>query len=98
MGFFLIWNSNSLRPTAEGNNKGDYLCRKLKELNSVDLVCVAETHLADNCENQRGAWYAQAVDRAVIRKLEKIKILQGFKKSCNKVKGKFAMSNTRNVS
>ena len=35
--------------------------------------------------------------RSMIRKLEKIKTLQGFKKSCNKVKGKFAMVNTRNV-
>ena len=31
-------------------------------------------------ENQSGAWCAEAVDRAVIRKLEKIKTLQGFKK------------------
>ena len=31
-------------------------------------------------KNQSGAWYAEAVDRAVIRKLEKIKTLQGFKK------------------
>ena len=30
-------------------------------------------------KNQSGAWYAEAVDRAVIRKLEKIKTLQGFK-------------------
>ena len=31
--------------------------------------------------NQSGAWYAEAVDRAVIKKLEKIKTLQGFKNS-----------------
>ena len=31
-------------------------------------------------QNQSGAWYAEAVDRAVIRKLENIKALQGFKK------------------
>ena len=31
-------------------------------------------------KNQSGAWYAEAVDRAVIRKLEKIKTLLGFKK------------------
>ena len=31
-------------------------------------------------KNQGGAWYAEAVDCAVIRKLEKIKTLQGFKK------------------
>ena len=53
MGSFLIWNSDSLRPTAEGNNKGDYLCRKPKELNSVDLVCVVETHLTDSCQNDK---------------------------------------------
>ena len=47
--------------------------------------------------NQSSAWYAEAVDQAVIRKLVKIKTLQGLKKSCNKVKGKFAMGNTRNV-
>ena len=47
--------------------------------------------------NQSSAWYAEAVDRAVIRKLEKIRTLQGLKKSCNKVKEKFAMGNTRNV-
>ena len=34
----------------------------------------------DHSENQSGAWYAEAIDRAVIRKLEKIKTLQGFKK------------------
>ena len=38
-------------PTAEGNNKGDYLCSKLKDLNDPEPVCVAETHLTDNCEN-----------------------------------------------
>ena len=32
-------------------------------------------------ENQSGAWHAEAVDQAVIRKLEKIKTLQGFKNS-----------------
>ena len=61
---------------------------------------MVETELVrkkETCENQSGAWYAEAVDRAVIRKLEKIKTLQGFKKSCNNVKGKFAMGNTRNV-
>ena len=52
---------------------------------------------ADRLSNQSGAWYAEAVDRAVIRKLEKIKTSQGFKNSCNKVKGKFAMDNTTNV-
>ena len=31
-------------------------------------------------QNQSGAWYAEVVDLAVIRKLEKIKTLQGFKK------------------
>ena len=31
-------------------------------------------------ENQSGAWYAEAVEWAVIRKLENIKTLQGFKK------------------
>ena len=50
MGSLLIWNSNSIRPTAEENNKGDYLYRKLKE-NNVDITCVVETHLMDNCEN-----------------------------------------------
>ena len=33
--------------------------------------------------NQSGAWYAEAVDRAVIRKLEKIKTLHGFKTSAD---------------
>ena len=37
MGFLLIWNFNSIRPTAEVNNKGDYLYRKLKE-NNVDIT------------------------------------------------------------
>ena len=31
-------------------------------------------------KHQSGAWYAEAVHRAVITKLEKIKTLQGFKK------------------
>ena len=29
-------------------------------------------------ENQSGAWYAEAVDRAVIRKLEKNQNITGF--------------------
>ena len=31
-------------------------------------------------KNRSGAWYAEAVDWALIRMLEKIKTLQGFKK------------------
>ena len=50
MGPVLIWNSNGIRPTAEGKNKVAYLKRKLKE-NIVDMTCVVETHLLDNCEN-----------------------------------------------
>ena len=46
MGFFLIWNSNSLKPTTEGNNY-----RKLKELSDIDVICLVETHLTDNCED-----------------------------------------------
>ena len=48
--------------------------------------------------NQSGAWYAEAVDRAVIRTLEKITTLQGIKKIQRmEVKEKFAMGNARNV-
>ena len=46
-------------------------------------------------ENQSSVWFVEAVDRAVIRKLEKIKTLQGFKRM--EVKEKFAISNARNV-
>ena len=51
MGFFLIWNSNSLKPTTEGNNKGNYIYRKLKELSNIDVTCLVETHLTDNFED-----------------------------------------------
>ena len=44
-------------------------------------------------QNQSGA---EAVDRAVIRKLEKIKTLQG-KTQRIEVKEKFAMGNARNI-
>ena len=44
MGSFLIWNSNSLIPTAEGNNKGDYLCGKLKELKLVTVKMIRQPH------------------------------------------------------
>ena len=48
---FLIWNSNSLKPTTEGNNKENYIYRKLKELSDIDVICLVETHLTDNCED-----------------------------------------------
>ena len=51
MGSFLIWNSNSLKPTTEGNNKGNYICRKQKELSNIDVTCLVETHLTDKCED-----------------------------------------------
>ena len=57
---------------------------------AILIICV---------QNQSGAWYAEAVYRAVIRKLEKIKTLQGFKKfsGWRSRRSKFAMGNARNV-
>ena len=43
------------------------------------LISSSKTFLSHD-KNQSGAWHAEAVDRAVTRKLEKIKTLQGFKK------------------
>ena len=51
MGSFLIWNSNSLKPTTEGSNKGNYIYGKLKELSDIDVNCLVETHLINNCED-----------------------------------------------
>ena len=42
-----------------------------------------QTFIQLKSQNQSTAWYAEAVDRAVIRKLEKIKTLQGFKNSAD---------------
>ena len=50
-------------------------CDSLIKIGNQVIFLICQTKL-----NQSGAWYAEAVDRAVIRKLEKIKTLQGFKK------------------
>ena len=46
-----------------------------RSANELAEVCLSLPNI-----NQSGAWYAEAVDLAVIRKSEKIKTLQGVKK------------------
>ena len=74
------WNTStegSLRRKKEGEKK-----KKKKEKNKVEEIQLANLVSLGSLasKNQSGAWYAKAVDRAVIRKLEKIKTLQRFKK------------------
>ena len=56
-----MWNSNSLKPTTEGNNKGNYIYRKLKDLSDTDVICLVETHLTDNCENKNDYFLVKAL-------------------------------------